>query len=358
MDPGTSTTLRATLGSVLGHLNKESNGALFITSADLLESTSVKTGSKAFPDGYYHSESNPDSRTLSVGGICEDGMGSVLTGLSSYGAHVGVSSSYAAFIAPLQHIAVRLHGIGNQGSSQLTGKPFETYIMVCAHAGYGTGEDGPTHAEPQALQLLQENFPPGVCITLTPWDPQEIWPLMSAALLARPSTIAVFVTRPTEKVIDRQSLRMPPPADAVNGVYAMRVADPARSGQGTLVLQESGATNAFVKDVLPRLDDASINLNVYYVASAELFDRLPPHEQERIFPLAHRQEAMGITGFTQPTLYRWVTSEPGREDSVHAFTSGRYPGSGQAHDVLREAGLGGESQFDAIVRYVERQSPV
>jgi len=53
-------------------------------------------------------------------------------------------------------------------------------ILVCAHAGLKTGEDGPTHADPQALQLLQENFPKGTMITLTPWDPQELWPLVSA----------------------------------------------------------------------------------------------------------------------------------------------------------------------------------
>ena len=34
-------------------------------------------------------------------------------------------------------------------------------MLVCAHAGLKTGEDGPTHADPQPLQLLQENFPEG-----------------------------------------------------------------------------------------------------------------------------------------------------------------------------------------------------
>ena len=31
-------------------------------------------------------------------------------------------------------------------------------------------------------------------ITLTPWDPQEIWFLISAALAKRPAIIAPFVT--------------------------------------------------------------------------------------------------------------------------------------------------------------------
>ena len=179
--------------------------------------------------------------------------------------------------------------------------------------------------------------------------------MMSAALVARPAVIAVFVTRPTEKVIDRRALGLPPAADAVKGVYPMRLADLSKPSQGTIVLQESGATYAFVEDVLPRLNQAGFNLNVYYIASSELFSGLPAQEQESIFPMSHRQEAMGITGFTMTTMYRWVISESGRRDSVHAFTSGRYAGSGQALDVLKEAGLDGKSQFDAIARHVERR---
>ena len=56
-------------------------------------------------------------------------------------------------------------------------------ILVAAHAGLKTGEDGPTHADPQALQVVAENFPPGLAITLTPWEPQEVWPLLAAALV-------------------------------------------------------------------------------------------------------------------------------------------------------------------------------
>ena len=58
-------------------------------------------------------------------------------------------------------------------------------------------------ADPQALQLLQGNFPAGTMITLTPWDPREVWFLLSAALARKPAVIAMFVTRPNETVPDR-----------------------------------------------------------------------------------------------------------------------------------------------------------
>jgi len=96
-----------------------------------------------------------------------------------------------------------------------------------------------------------------------------------------------------------------------------------------------------------------MDLNVYYVASAELFDLLPRAEQERIFPEENAQEAMGITGFTLPTMDRWIRSAWGREMTLHPFQKGHYLGSGQADKVLTEAGLDGESQYKAIVRYLE-----
>jgi transketolase len=350
---GDSVTIRGVLGDVLNHYNKASGGAILAAAADLLGSTSVNNIYKDFPAGYFHSTKNPLSRTLSIGGICEDAMGGILAGLSSYGKHIGAGSSYAAFIAALHHITMRLHGIGQQARVAAFGGKYHPFISIGAHTGLKTGEDGPTHADPQALQIVQENFPADVMITLTPWDPQEVWPLVTAALQARPCVITPFVTRPNEKILDRAQLKLPPASAAAKGVYAMRTADKGKKCDGTIVLQESGVTYTFVEHVLPRLDKDGLNLNIYYIASAELFDKLPKTEQENIFPEALRHEAFGITGFTLPTLYRFVTSEKGRCASLHPFMKGHYMGSGQAHKVLEEAGLDGESQYKAVVKIIK-----
>jgi transketolase len=350
--PGTSTTLRAELGRALGYLNRASGGAVLAAAADLLGSTSVNLVGAGFPAGYWHARANPQARLLSIGGICEDGMAALLSGMAAYGRHLGVGSSYGAFMAPLGHIASRLHAIGQQARRAIA--PDETYrpmILVCAHAGLKTGEDGPTHADPQALQLLQGNFPPGTLVTLTPWDPAEIWPLLAAALARRPAVIVPFVTRPTEKVPDRAALGLAPAAEAVNGVYRLRRA--RGRPDGALVIQESGAAYAFVEGALPRLEADGVDLDVYYVASEELFDALPAAERDLIFPDEVARVAMGITGFTLPTLYRWVRSARGRAMSMHAFQKGHFLGSGQAHQVIEEAGLDGSSQYEAVIRYVE-----
>jgi transketolase len=351
LKPGTVTQLRAELGRVLQCYNEASGGAFFTAAADLLGSTSVNRIAAGFPEGYWNAVANPAARLLSIGGICEDAISGYLSGIAAFGHHIGVGASYGSFLAPLGHIAARLHAIGAQARQAVASEPYRPYILSCAHAGLKTGEDGPTHADPQPLQLLQDNFPAGTVITLTPWDPSEIWPLISAALARRPAVIAPFVTRPNEKVLDRQALGLAPAEEAANGVYLLR--EPRGRGAGTIVLQESAVTYAFIEGALPLLDRDGLDLWIYYVSSAELFDLLTPGEQRRIFPEARRQEAMGITGFTLATMYRWVCSEYGRTRSLHPYRNGHFLGSGQGYMVLAEAGLDGESQYSAIKDYVE-----
>jgi hypothetical protein len=52
-------------------------------------------------------------------------------------------------------------------------------------------------------------------------------------------------------------------------------------------------------------------------------------------------------------MYRWIRSDRGRRMTLHAFQKGHYLGSGQAEMVLAEAGLDGESQFKAILRFLD-----
>jgi len=354
--PGTQTTLRGELGRSLGYLNQRTQGAFMAGAADLLGSTSVDKLNEGFPGGFYNYVRNPEARLIAVGGICEDALGAFMAGLSSLGYHIGVTASYAAFIAALEHVAARLHCIGQQARQLYSSEPFKTFIMICGHAGLKTGEDGPTHADPQALQLLQENFPHGKAITLVPWDPQELWPLLVAGLKKRPALLAPFVTRPTETVLDRNHYRLPPATASAEGVYQFRQADPSKKPyHGTVILQGSAVTNDFITYVLPRLDEGGYKVNVYYASSAELFSMLPEEKQNAILPEARKTEAMGITGFTLPTILRWVTSDFGRKHSVHSFSKGIYPGSGTAAMVMHEVGLDGPAQWEAILRYIKER---
>lgn len=352
LKPDTEVTLREVLANSLNYINHLTNGGIFASAADLYASTNTTNINKGFSEGFYNAITNPDSRLISAGGICEDAMGAIASGISSYGHHIGVTSSYAAFIAPLEHIAARLHAIGQQAKHELTAKPFNPFIIINAHAGPKTGEDGPTHADPQALAILQDNFPPGFMITLTPWDPAEIWPLIAYSLSKRPAIIAPFVTRPPQKCIDRKKYSIDPVEKSIQGIYHFMKADPtSKQYNGTIVLQGNGVAMEFINGVIDEIKKAGYNMNVYYVTSIELFNYLTEEEKEKIYPSKLAMHAVGITDFTISTMYYWIRSSYGIKKSLHAFKNGKYLGSGKGEAVLREAGLDAKSQIKMIKEY-------
>ena len=232
------------------------------------------------------------------------------------------------------------------------GLPYRTMILVCAHAGLKTGEDGPTHADPQALQLLQGNFPPGVAITLTPWEPQEIWPLLCAALAQRPALLAPFVTRPSETVLDRRAMGLAPAEAAVDGplpapaARATRRRDHRASGERRHVrVRARGAAAAG-----PRR-----NLTLDLLRGERGAVR-------RAAGGAAAGRSSRTSGAAKPWASpasrcpRWIAgshSRLGRSLTLHPYQRGHYLGSGQGEMVLAEAGLDGASQYRAVRRYVE-----
>jgi len=348
---GSAQTLRGTLAHSLGHINKLTNGAVLSAAADLYGSTSISNISDGFGTGFWHPTGNPASRLFSSGGIAEDAMGGICSGISSMGYQIGVGSSYGAFIAPLNTICAKTHGIGQQTlRHRVPDEPNKTFVIVCGHAGVKTGEDGPTHAEPQALQVLQENFPGDVMISLTPWDPNDLWPLTAEALLQRPAVLAAYVTRPSEVILDREALGLAPAEASVKGVYKLLEAN--GTPDATIVYQGSEVAYAFATGVLPRLKEKGINLDVYYIASAELFDRLSDEEKKEIYPYSAASSAMMFSGFTAATTYRWIMSERGRELSLYPWKSGNFLGSGQGDVCLEQAGMHAEAQLDTIQNFI------
>ena len=342
---GESYTTRGVLGDVLGYLNKYTQGAILMASADLYGSTGAAGVAKPFAPGNFNTQTNPQSRRLSAGGICEDGMAAVCTGISAFGKHIGVASSYGAFLA-FEHVAARLHAIGVQAARE-AGQLANTFILFNGHASLPTGEDGPTHADPQALQLVQDNFPKGACITITPLEVDEIWPLVARALSLKPAIFSPFVIRPSNKLMDRKALGVENAEAAMNGVYYLRRAQ--GKAEGTIFVQGAGVGREIVEKVLPSLKE---NVNIIYVTSRELFEQLSQTEQDKLIDPDLFKTSMGITDFTLPTLDCWVNSVAGRKHSLYPHKGGKFLSSGSSAKVYEEAHLDGASLLTAIKAYV------
>ncbi len=346
---GQDPTLRATMAQALAKISKDTNGTLIVATADLSGSTGA--GKIAYDSkGFYNKKNNPDSRLISSGGITEDGLSAVMSGVSAYGKQLGVAASYGAFTSAMMHTQARLHAIGQQAYAEVTGKGKNTFIIFTGHAGLPTGPDGPTHADPQMLQLIEDNFPKGAAITLTPLDANDVWPSLTAALNKRPAVLYPVVTRPNVKITDRALFDSDPQVQVKNGVYALYR---HKDAKGTVILQGSGVGEIFVQQVLPKIKAENLEINAYYVVSPELFDALTQDEQNEILPIGELYRAIAITDFTMPTMRRWLKSVKGEEFSLSPFKQGKYLTSGQAADCYKEAGLDGEAQYKQIKEYLQ-----
>lgn len=338
--------LRAAMGAALQYMGEKQKSSFYVSTADLSGSTAAGQIAKPYDKGFYNKYTNPESRLIASGGICEDGLSAVMSGISAYGLNTGVAASYAAFTSSMMHTAARLHAIGQQVYSEITKKPMNTFVIFSGHAGIPTGEDGPTHADPQALQLVQEDFPSNMAITLTPLDAKDVWPSLVAAMAKKPAVLYPFVTRP--EVCQNARAKG---ADASKGVYALVK---EKDAQGALIIQGSGVGEIFMQQTYPMLKKAGIKLNVYYVCSRELFLMLDEKEQNRILPLSEQKRAMAITDFTMPTMYAWLKSELGQKCSLYPFKDGKYLSSGKAPKIYEQAHLDAKSQFKAIKNYLQK----
>ena len=164
------------------------------------------------------------------------------------------------------------------------------------------------------------------------------------------------MTRPNETVLDRAALGPRPGRGGRDGrLPAARAAQ--GTGDGTVVLQESAVTYAFVEQALPLLEKDGIDPCVYYVASAELFDLLPRRASRRgSSPRSARARRWAspasrcrrCTAGSSPTAAARTRSTRSRK--------GHFLGSGQGEMVLAEAGLDGASQARRSGRTSRRAS--
>ena len=348
--PGSETTLRGQLGKVLGHFNRLSEGAFFIAAADLLGSTSVNEGARGFPAG---------SSTPGEPGSAPDGRGRHLRGR-----HLRRAVRAVVVRQPHRRGLV-LRGVPRAARAHRRAAPRHRVPGARVRHRGALPPDDPC-LRPRRLEDRRGRPDPRRSPAAA--APSGELPAAHdghAHALGAPGDLPARSGSARGTAGRHRPVRHPPDGEGARpggpGTRtgqrgcAGRLPAPsfARRATGVVVLQESAAAYAFVEEALPLLERDGIDVEVYYVASAELWDRQPEALREIVFPESKAQVAMGITGFTLATLYRWIRSDFGRAHSLHPYQHGHFPGSGPGSAVVAEAGLDGKSQHSAIVKYVE-----
>jgi len=237
-----------------------------------------------------------------------------------------LSGTYGAF-TPLMYTPARVWSQQNQDSRFRMG----VLHILAGHSGPETAADGRTHFGIFATQVWRL-FPRGQVIHLNFWDYNDVAAgyFAAAEIAARDPKVGIIiieVARPDNAVADRARFADTDIKAAAKGFYLIRdFASGAR--HGTVIAQGASSTVNLVK-ILPRLEEAGINVKIVSAVSEELFDRQPEEYRNKVLPPDALFDAYSLTSDWDD---QWLTG-------------------GLEGDVIAEAHLDPDSIFNGIVRF-------
>ena len=200
-------------------------------------------------------------------------------------------------------------------------------------------------------------FPRGQAITLSFWDYNDVAAgyFAAAAVAARDPRVGVIVlevARPDFPVADRSTFADSDLTAAAKGFYVIRDFDDSRPRQGYVLSQGSSSTVNLVS-VLPRLEEAGVNVKVVAAISDELFQLQPEEYRRSVLPDGAIYDLMVVTTGTRRM---WPVRNPGPLTDEYSLVSdwhNEWLTGGTESDVIAEAHLDAESIFNGIKRFAQ-----
>lgn len=251
-------------------------------------------------------------------------------------------ASYGVFSVIMAN-AVRMALISND----LNPRSRAFFILLAAHDGPETGEDGPTHHGLFWMSLYSAY--PGIKV-YKPLDANEAVEMLFHAV-SRGEPVAFSVVRPPVPVF-RRANGVPPAREAINGAYVFK--DYAHNGRRKVALAVSGGqVMANVLAALPELEQEA-DIKLIAVTSPQLFEELrerDPEKAARILSDEERRHLMafhsGWKGFLYPLLL--PPDYPQR-----AFGIDRFMRSGVPKEIYAAAGFDPAGIRDKVLAWLRR----
>lgn len=356
--PGKMAGARRAISEIIKWMNYVTDNRFITLAADLSESINVEHGSLW---GHYDPQSNPLGTRVKAA-IQEAGNVCSAIGLVSQSASLdpnkfsgvwALSGTYGAF-TPLMYTPARVWSQQNQDSRFRMGV---LHILV-GHSGPETAADGRTHFgifAPQVWRL----FPRGQTISLNLWDYNDVAPAYFAAaeIAARDPKVGIIiieVARPDAPVADRSKFADTDIKAAAKGLYVIRDFNPNQPRHGYVIAQGASSTVNLVK-ILPRLEEAGINVKIISAVSEELFDRQPESYRHSVLPPEALLDAMVISSGTRRL---WPVRNLGPLTDAYSLTSdwdNQWLTGGLEKEVIEEAHLDPQSIVQGITRFASER---
>ena len=365
--PGEKKPNRAALASwgawVNSFAKSEYGRPLFIAmSADLAESTNIAGFMKGFEGvegwGWYQRDTNPGGTLLpqQITEFTNSGIACAIASVnladdpfSQFNGFWGACSTYGSF-SYLKYGEMRLFSQLAQDCELRVGK----VLWVAGHSGPETAEDSRTHFgifETGVTQL----FPDGAVIDVHPWEYNEVPVVLGAALRAKAPIVALHLTRPTVDIPDRAALGMPSHFAAARGAYVLRAYRAGTPRMGTVFVQGSSTTANVVK-LLPKLDEAGLNVKIVAAISPQLFALQDEAYRASVATAADRLDAMVISNRARRVMSDWIDHPIVAEYSLTSDWDDRWRTGGTVDEVIAEAHLSPAHLLAGITRFAQERS--
>jgi transketolase len=236
-------------------------------------------------------------------------------------------ASYGVFSVMMAN-AVRMALISNEVNPDSRG----FFILLAAHDGPETGEDGPTHHGLFWMSLYSAY--PGIKV-YKPLDANEAVEMLFHAA-GRGEPVAFSVVRPPVPVF-RRGDGVPPAIEAVNGAYVFK--QYSNNGKRKLPIVVCGGQ--VMANVLAALPDFESDLDIKIVAatSPELFEELrrrDPRKAQEIFADSERAEALAFHNGWKGFLYPFLLPA---DYEQRAFGMDRFLRSGRPAELYASVGF-------------------
>jgi len=179
----------------------------------------------------------------------------------------------------------------------------------------------------------------------------------AAEIAAREKKVGIIiieVARPDFPVADRSKFADTDLRAASRGLYVIRDFAPGKPKHGYVVAQGSSSTFNLVK-VLPRLEQAGINVKVISAISEELFDHQPEAYRNSVLPPEAYQDLMFVSSGTRRM---WPLRNVGSLTDAYSLTSDwdhQWLTGGLEADVIAEAHLDADSIFAGVQRFAQER---
>src|SRR3990167_9334482 len=315
----------------------------YIGSGDLMKST--LTGKAEDVYGIITKE-NPTGRGIRFG-IAEQNMAMMSTALTQdilpgdFKA-MSVFSTYGVFTSIMSN-PIRMALLNNHVNPNTKG----FFIMMAAHDGPETGEDGPTHHGLFWMSLFDAY--PGIKV-YKPMDANETIEMLFYAM-EKGEPIALSIMRPPTLVFKRGD-GVPSAREAINGAYIFK--QHKENGKPKIVLAICGGeVMAKTLELLPEIE-AVVDVKLVAVTSPELFEELrekDPAKAESIFSYNEREHTITLHNGWPGFLYPFMLP---KDHSDRIIGISNFLRSGTPSEVYTYAGFDANGLKEKIKKYINK----